>query len=534
MQLDLRPGACHLGAVLRARLLATLLAPLALTAAIACHSVPPALGGQTQQTDDASSTDASVVVVERLLAVSVAGQTLGTVHSRLEKAADGTWTTRELVTFSLTREGGGADAQFSSTTQSVTVYDAQHELVSELEIEREADITITRTVTLDGDEIVSTYSGPGRPEQIKRFKLPDDYRSSLAVDFELLEEWRRTGQPATRSFSSFDDSRERFEQTTVTLTGELEYRHGDELIPAYVFRATQEDGTVVDSVVDHDFTPLKVDAAGTFIATLVDQAPALGQAGGGRINSELPVTGRTTARWWELAEQKITTTVKGDDPQAPTLWEDNHYHHVVREGERYQMTLMSTLPSANFVAPRLPLALEDPELRRYLEPTAMAQSDDPNIVAATAQVVGSETNSLVAASLIVAAVFDSIDKQAGVRGSATASEVLKNGAGDCTEHAVLVVAMMRAAGIPARAIDGIVFAADQGGSGMAGYHAWAEIWLGQWIGVDATVNETGTSARYLEFGIDEPGSLGSSGKMMRSIGKTTIELGPHQTYEELR
>jgi hypothetical protein len=518
--------------VLRARLLVSLLAPLALTTALACQSVPPAHEGQTEQVIGQTDADTGVVVVERLLAVSVVGQTVGTVQSWLEKAPDGTWTTRELVTFSLIREGGGDDAQFSSTTQSITIYDPQHQLVSELEVEREAGITITRTVTIEGAQIVSSYSGPGRTEEVKRFTLPDNYRSSLEVDFELVQEWQRTGKPATRSFASFDNSRERFEQIQVTLTGELEFRHGDELIPAYVFRAKQEDGTIIDSIVDHDFTPLKVDAAGAFVATLVDQPPALGQAG--RINSELPVTGRTTSQWWELAEQKITTTVDGDDPDAPSLWDDNHYHQVVREDQRYEMTLRSTRPDSNFVAPKLPLTITDAELRRYLEPTAMAQSDDPRIIAAAAQIVGTETNSLAAAALIVSAVFDSIDKQAGVRGSATASEVLNNGAGDCTEHAVLVVALMRAAGIPARAVDGIVFAADQGGNGMAGYHAWAEIWLGQWIGVDATVDETGTSARYLEFGVDEPGSLGSGGKMMRSLGKTTIELGPHLTYEELR
>ncbi len=77
----------------------------------------------------------------------------------------------------------------------------------------------------------------------------------------------------------------------------------------------------------------------------------------------------------------------------------------------------------------------------------------------------------------------------------------------------------------------IVIASENGGEGVAGYHAWAEIWLGEWIGVDATVGETGTSARYLQFSLDEPGSIGSGGKMMRSIGRTTIELGPHETYE---
>nr|WP_255216357.1 transglutaminase-like domain-containing protein [Pseudenhygromyxa sp. WMMC2535] len=162
----------------------------------------------------------------------------------------------------------------------------------------------------------------------------------------------------------------------------------------------------------------------------------------------------------------------------------------------------------------------------------MAQSDDPAIVSVARQLAGDETDALVVADRIIAAVFSGIDKQAGMRGSATASEVLQNAAGDCTEHAVLVVALMRAAGIPARAVDGIVLAADRSGQGVAGYHAWAEIWVGEWIGVDATVGETGTSARYLLFGVDEPGTLGAGGKMMRTIGKTKIELGAHQLLSD--
>jgi hypothetical protein len=473
-------------------------------------------------------------VVERMLALSVSGQTLGVVTTRLEKHPDGSWTVSEFVTVSLIREGGGPDAQFSSTTESVSNYDSNRELVSDVTIEREAGVTITRTLRLEGGEMVSTYSGPGRPEQTKRFELPADYRCSLAVDFELVQEWQRTKQPATRTFSNFDADRERFEQVEVTLSGETEYRHGDALIPAYMFQTKEEDGTVVRSIVDHDIMALSVDASGAFFATLVDAPPVLGEGGGGRINSEVAVAGRTTNRWWELAEQQVTVQVEGDNPEGKPLWEDNHYHQVERDGTTYAMTLRSTRPASSFVSPRLPMQIADKDVERYLHPTDMAQSDDPSIVKEAKRIVGSERNAMLAAQKIVNAVFETIDKQAGVRGSATALEVLHNGAGDCTEHAVLVVALMRAAGIPARTIDGIVLAADGGGNGVAGYHAWAEIWLGQWVGVDATVDETGTSARYLQFGIDEPGSIGSGGKMMRSIGKTKIELGPHLTYEELR
>lgn len=502
---------------------------LPLSLASACQGVPPA--HEVENREAAVPDSDAVQVIERTLAVSVSGQTLGTVETRLEKAADGTRTSRELVTFTVIREGGGDDAQFSSTTETVTVCDAKGELVYEIETEREAGITITRTVKREGDELISHYSGPGRPDDTKRFALPPEYRNGLAVDLELIAEWQQTGRPATRKYSSFDADRERFTPVEVTLTGTTEYELGGETIPAYVFRTVEEDGTVMDAIVDHELTPLKVSAAGTFVATAVTEMPQLGNVG--RINAELPVAGRTTPDWRELARQELRVAVEGDDPTAASLWDDGHYHEVTREGGSYRITLLSTRPGQGYVAPKLPMTISDPKISRFLEPTAMAQSDDAQIAAKAKAIVGSERDGLRAAARIVEAVYEGIDKQAGVRGSATASEVLQNGAGDCTEHAVLVVALMRAAGIPARVVDGIVILSMADGSGVAGYHAWAEIWLGQWIGVDATVNETGTSARYLQFGVDEPGMIGSSGKMMRAIGKTSIELGPHKTYEQL-
>ena len=66
------------------------------------------------------------------------------------------------------------------------------------------------------------------------------------------------------------------------------------------------------------------------------------------------------------------------------------------------------------------------------------------------------------------------DKQLGI-GFASASQVAQNPAGDCTEHAVLLAAMLRAAGIPSRGVNGLIFV-DQFGSGeeVFGYHMWTQ------------------------------------------------------------
>jgi transglutaminase-like putative cysteine protease len=89
-----------------------------------------------------------------------------------------------------------------------------------------------------------------------------------------------------------------------------------------------------------------------------------------------------------------------------------------------------------------------------------------------------------------------------------ASVVAARKEGDCTEHAVLLVALARLGGRPARMVFGVVLAPLPGGTVAAG-HAWAELHDGtRWSTVDAVALPAG--ARYLPLSVvaDEgPGHL---------------------------
>jgi transglutaminase-like putative cysteine protease len=84
-------------------------------------------------------------------------------------------------------------------------------------------------------------------------------------------------------------------------------------------------------------------------------------------------------------------------------------------------------------------------------------------------------------------------KSLGV-GFASASEVARTREGDCTEHGVLLAALLRADGIPSRVVCGLVYA-DQfaGAQDIFGYHMWTQALLevdGQkrWVDLDATLS----------------------------------------------
>lgn len=79
-------------------------------------------------------------------------------------------------------------------------------------------------------------------------------------------------------------------------------------------------------------------------------------------------------------------------------------------------------------------------------------------------------------------------------GFATASEAARAREGDCTEHGMLLAAMLRAAGIPSRVVSGLVYMDEFLGQGRVfGYHMWTQALVEQdgekrWIDLDATLD----------------------------------------------
>jgi transglutaminase-like putative cysteine protease len=82
---------------------------------------------------------------------------------------------------------------------------------------------------------------------------------------------------------------------------------------------------------------------------------------------------------------------------------------------------------------------------------------------------------------------------------ATAAQVAESRKGDCTEHAVLLAALIRARGIPARVAVGLVYT-EQTGQPAFGFHMWNEVYVNDgWIPLDATLARGGIGAAHLKL-----------------------------------
>jgi transglutaminase-like putative cysteine protease len=132
-----------------------------------------------------------------------------------------------------------------------------------------------------------------------------------------------------------------------------------------------------------------------------------------------------------------------------------------------------------------PVALT-PKLREFLEPNAIIQADDAEVLRIARQVVGDEKDIAKAAGKLRSWVSANMKLDLGIA-VAPASEVARNLRGTCMAYSVLLASLLRAAEIPSRIDMGYVYV-----SGIWGGHAWVEFWAGdRWLPLDAAVPSAG-------------------------------------------
>jgi transglutaminase-like putative cysteine protease len=182
------------------------------------------------------------------------------------------------------------------------------------------------------------------------------------------------------------------------------------------------------------------------------------------------------------------------------------------------VTVAARRPSADDFAKDVQRKVPDAKGNEDLRATPEIDWDHPAVRKLSEKIAAEGTSrassgTWATARRISRTVHDRLEKVYG-QSRDRASEVLRSGKGDCTEHALLFVALARAAGIPARGVHGLVYANyGDGGPGLY-WHAWAEVRVGdEWIAIDPTFDQDVADATHIALGrgtkVDAVGLIGS-------------------------
>jgi hypothetical protein len=189
----------------------------------------------------------------------------------------------------------------------------------------------------------------------------------------------------------------------------------------------------------------------------------------------------------DAAALKVLKIRLGEVPEGSFFLDGGR--QVYRNGE---LTIRRESPSDPSVLSRADAG----DLASLLKPTPFIQSDHPKIRQKLAEIVAPGDLQDVMARKIVAWVNKNLEKRP-VLSIPNALETLENRIGDCNEHAVLLAAFARAAGIPADVEAGVVYM-----RGRFFYHAWNVFYLrdrGGWLTADAVLGQMPADVTHIRF-----------------------------------
>jgi hypothetical protein len=182
-----------------------------------------------------------------------------------------------------------------------------------------------------------------------------------------------------------------------------------------------------------------------------------------------------------------------------------------RDGDVYTLRA----PNDPSQSPIQPLSRE--EATEYLASDPFITADHERIEQFARELLQSVEDPWQQAQRIYEWTWNNIEK-ISVISVPSALEVLRTRQGDCNEHTILFAAVARAAGIPTRVAIGLVWSDEINGFG---YHAWPEVYVGQWTPMDPTLGQPLADATHIKL---LEGSIERWTQLVPYIGKLQIEV----------
>ena len=155
---------------------------------------------------------------------------------------------------------------------------------------------------------------------------------------------------------------------------------------------------------------------------------------------------------------------------------------------------------------------------RYLQSSPAVQSRDPSIRRLADEIVGGSASTEERIARILRWLEHNVEK--APIDVFSALDVLQQRKAECQGHAYLYIALARAAGIPTRMVNGLVYSEEFRGFL---YHSWAESLVGMdWRAVDPIFGQAAADATHIK--LVEGENLAELVPLMDWVGKVTIRV----------
>ena len=193
--------------------------------------------------------------------------------------------------------------------------------------------------------------------------------------------------------------------------------------------------------------------------------------------------------------RSMTVRLRWKDAPPEKLQLEDSRQRIVRQSHdenQHDVELRLGQPVDVQLPPPVPVL--DPSFAPYLAQTHYIRPNDPAIRDQAQKWTAGSATTMVAVQRLSHEVWSYLDGGDLVAETLSGPEVLACRKGKCSEFTTLLASLARSVGVPTRVALGMRLVA-----GRWFGHMWCEVWVGQWIPVDATADEVGGSPALLKL-----------------------------------
>ncbi len=440
---------------------------------------------------DERTATAWTLVEEHWYVVEMGGGRAGSMHSRLESDA-GRYRSQSTIRMSMNR--GPVPISIEIATSFVESRDGEPLLMSM--VQDMGIQPVEQQWRFEDDGVVHTTRQGGRETVTPRPRPDHGGLTPMAIHRAWLAGLEAGEKKITYSMLDPQSGLNPVE-VTHTHVGTGEYDLGDRRIPVTLWETTTSlmpitglekysgEGHLVYQEVDFGM--------GNMVTRLATKAEALAE-----VHDAPELLVRTFIepdRRIPRADETSTATLRlrvneGTLPVLPTAGAQRVHHRLDNRAATLVIDINDSVPATE-------AEIADAAFR---ESSAMIEARDPLIRKLAARSVrDAGDDPLARAEAIRASVRTLVSSKGLDTAFATASETARTRSGDCSEHAVLLAALLRAEAIPSRVAVGLVYADSfLEHRDIFGWHMWTQALIdGRWVDLDATLDRRYHAAHVL-------------------------------------
>jgi len=382
---------------------------------------------------------------------------------------------------------------------STFVETADGKPISSVSEQKFSGMVVRRTITFEKDKMIWVTEQAGQKQTTER-PMPSQVWLPPAAAARYTEEQINAGKNEIQYWTLQPEAGDQPIQITNKRTGTKKIEVVGKVIEATVWKSSLSNLPGVEAVSYTDDRGREVKSemtlmpGMTFTMLLADEQLAKTQVNPPELMTQTfirmpePIN---NPRQLRKASYKLTIDQnKGEGPQlTDASFPQTGYQYVKRQSDE---VLLVTVDMDRPVRSE-----DDRPTDEHLAATSILNHEDPVVRALADQTLpaGNKLSNQEKARTLRRFVNRTIDEKTLNVGFATASEVARTKEGDCSEHAVLLAALLRAAGIPSRTASGLVYADNFAGQqSIFGYHMWTQAWIedeqgGYWMDIDAAISD---------------------------------------------